>query len=133
MMMSIPVVFAAINDAQTESITQNISGITSSGNYTANTTLGHAPYQNSIGSIKTITSNTTLDAPTSYAYNSVSRVLTVSGLAETGLTRTLAVQYNIADSSLPDYFTGFLDLLHWFYILMIVGLAGGGIYAFFQT
>ena len=132
LIMATSPVFAAIDDARNESTTENFQGLTSS-NSTANVTLGSTLSQNSLSEVSTITSNLTLDTPTKYAYNSASRVLTINGLAESGYTRTLAVTYNIASTIVPAGMSSFFTLLYWFWIMIIVGLSGGAIYAFFNT
>lgn len=132
-MMATGVVFDFLEDARVDAVSESTQGVTTSGNYTANVTLGRAAYGNTASSVNEITSNNTLDTPTTYQYNSTSRVLTVNGLAESGLTRTLSVSYNIASAGLPTGAGNFITLLEWFYIMMILGTAGGAIYSFFVT
>ena len=131
MLIATSPLFAAIDDARNETTTENFQGLTSS-NSTANVTLGSTLSQNSLSEVTTITSNYTADTPTKYAYNSASRVLTINGLASSG-TRTLAVTYNIVSTTLPSGMSAIFPLLYWFWIFIALGMAGGAIYAFFQT
>lgn len=130
MLMATPFVFDGITNAQTDTLTTNFTEVT--GTTSANITLGQPLYNNNVADVQSISSNDTGDSPTAYAYNTVSRVLTVSGLA-TGVTRTLAVEYYADNAALPSYGAGFLGLLRWFWILLMIGFTGAAIYAFFQS
>lgn len=131
-MAALPFVFSSIDNALSESITQNTAGVSVTGNYSTNITLSNAIFNNSITSIKSITSNESTDSPAVYTYNSVSRVLTVSGLNSGASLRTLAVNFNIPSTTLPDFMTTFLSLLRWFWVFIIIGMTAGAIYAFFD-
>ena len=131
MLIATSPLFAAIDNARNETTTENFQGLTSS-NSTANVTLGSTLSQNSLSEVTTITSNYTADTPTKYAYNSASRVLAINGLASSG-TRTLAVTYNIISTTLPSGMNALFPLFYWFWIFIALGMAGGAIYAFFQT
>ena len=132
LIMATPAIFSSLDNARTESASQSFQGITSS-NSTANVTLGQGVSHDSITAVTGITSNQTLDTPTSYAYNSVSRILTINGLAESGLTRTLTVAFNIDSATLPSGMSSFYTLFYWFWIFIIMGMCGGAIYCFFIT
>lgn len=129
MLMATPFVFDGITQAQTDTITQNFNSVT--GATSVNITLGQTLYGNTVASVQSISSNDTADSPTAYAYNSVSRVLTVSGL-DAG-PRTLAVEFYTTDAILPAYGAGFLGILRWFWILLMIGFTGAAIYAFFNS
>jgi hypothetical protein len=128
----LPFVFSTIDSALSEQITQNISGVATSGSYNATVALSNSIFNNSITSIKSITSNQTTDAPTAYSFNTISHALVVSGLND-GLTRTLSVIYRIPSTTLVDFMATFLTLLRWFWIFIIMGMTAGAIYAFFQN
>jgi hypothetical protein len=129
MLMATPFVFDGITAAQTDTISQNFNTVT--GATSVNITLGQALYSDTIASVVEISSNDTADSPTAYSYNSVSRILTVSGL-DAG-PRTLAVEFRTDDATLPAYGAGFLGILRWFWILLMIGFTGAAIYAFTQS
>lgn len=132
LIIATPFIFAAIDDAITQEYTQSIAGVsTSAGVYSANATLGRGVYSDDARSVLDISSNVTSDTPSAATYNSVSRVLTVSGLAQSQ-TRTLTVEFMIDSTTLPAGVATFLTLLRWFWVFIIIGMAGGAIYAFFD-
>ena len=132
LIIATPFVFAAIDDSRTEEYNQTFAGVTTgAGAYAANVTLGRAIYNNDTTAITTISSNITPDSPSVSTFNTVSRTLEVGGL-DASQIRTLSVTYNIDSTILPDGVSAFLVLLRWFYIFIIVGMAGGAIYAFFD-
>lgn len=132
MTIATPFVFTAIDDAVTETATQSISGITTAaGTYSANVTLGRAMYNNDTQSVSGITSNLSDDSPTAYSYNSVSRILVVSGLAADS-SRTLTIAFGIDSTTMPPGAASFWLLMRWFWIFAIVGYTAGAIYAFFD-
>lgn len=132
LIIATPFVFESIDDTLTEDYTQNFAGVsTGAGVNTANVTLGRAIYNNDTSSVTAITSSTDNDSPTAASYNSASRALGVSGL-EASTSRTLSVTFDIDRATLPDGISAFLTLLRWFYVFIIVGMAGGAIYAFFD-
>jgi len=132
LIIATPTVFDTLNDARTDTTSESFQGLTSA-NSTTNVTLGQTLYEDAIVEVASISSNQSLDTPTAYSYNTVSRILTVTGLAEAGLTRTLVVNYNIASASLPSTMGAFFTILYWIWILIILGLCGGAIYAFAKT
>lgn len=132
LIIATPFVFQAIDDSITQESTQSISGVsTGEGEYTANVTLYRDIYNDETQSIIEITSNTTSDAPSAASYNSVSRVLLVSGLDES-VTRTFTVEFLIDSTTIPTGAAAFISLLRWFWVFIIVGMCGGAIYAFFD-
>ena len=132
LIIATPFVFTAIDDAITQEYSQSITGVTTgAGEYTANVTLGRAVYSDDAQSITGITSNQTADSPSAATYNSVSHALEVSGL-DASLVRTLTIDFMIDSTVLPSGAAMFLTLLRWFWVFIIVGMAGGAIYAFFD-
>jgi hypothetical protein len=132
LVIATPFVFIAIDNSITQEQTQSISGVTTAaGVFSQNVTLGRAIYNNDTQSIETITSNITADTPTASTYNKVSRALEVSGLEESQ-TRTLTVVFTIEHTTMPAIALTILPLLRWFWIFLILGMAGGAIYAFFD-
>lgn len=132
MMLATPAVFSTIDNSITDDYSQSIAGVsTGSGVYSANITLGQAVFNDNVASISAITSNVTTDAPTASSYNSVSRAVEVTGLSASQL-RTLTVAFTIDSPILPDSLVTFLVILRWFWVFVIIGFAGGAIYAFFD-
>ena len=132
LIIATPSVFNAIDNAITQDYTQSISGITTDASeYSANTTLGRSIYNDDTTSISGISSNVSSDSPTASSYNSVSKVLLVSGLDESE-TRTLTIEFVIDSTVLETGAIAFITLLRWFWIFIIVGMCGGAIYAFFD-
>ena len=128
LLIATPMVFTAIDDAITESTSNSFASVSGSDN--ASVVLGTSLYNDNVQSVLGVTSNSTLDTPTAYTYNSVSKALVVSGLGS--VTRTLTVEYMIDSTTLPDGAVLFLTLLRWFWPLVIVGMTCGSIYAFFD-
>lgn len=132
LIIALPFLFDAFDNAQTDEAEQSFSGVsTGAGVYSANVTLGQELYRDDHQQVSSISSNETLDSPTASAYNSVSRVLTVSGLAESE-SRTLTVSFLIDSTTLPTGFGTFFTLFRWFLIFTILGMMAGAIYAFFD-
>lgn len=132
LIIGLPFVFSAIDDGLTEDYTQSISGVaTASGNYSANVTLSRSIYNDETTSVSAISSNVSDDSPTAYTYNSVSRVLEVSGLSDND-TRTLSVEFLIDSTTLPTGCGTILTLIRWFWVFAILGMVCGAIYAFFD-
>ena len=132
LIIATPFVFTAIDDAITQEYTQSVAGlVTGAGEYTSNCTLGRSVYNDDTESVLSITSNVTADTPTAASYNSVSRLLTVSGLDQNS-TRTLSVEFMIDSTTLPAGGAAFLTLIRWFWVFIIIGMVGGAIYAFFD-
>lgn len=126
-----PFVFTAIDDAVTETATNSFANIpVGSGNATV--TLSRAIYNNDVQSIIGVASSEDADAPAAFTFNSVSKALLVTGLAATG-NRTLSVEFQIDSTTLP---TGggaiYATLIRWFLIFTVVGTIIGAIYAFFD-
>ncbi len=130
----LPFVFQGIDGAITQSTSQAISGVTTgAGIYSANITLGRGIYNNDTTSITGIASDVTADVATTSAWNSVSKVLEVSGLDESQ-TRILTIDFMIDSSTLPDGAALILSTLtRWLFIFAIPGALIGAIYAFFQS
>ena len=129
LIIATPFVFTAIDDGITESATQTFSGVTGTDNNTV--ILGRALYNNDTQSVTAVTSNETADSPAAYSYNSVSRVLVVTGLVSSN--RTLSVVFDIAATNIPTGASTFLGtVLRWFWVFIIIGMAAGAIYAFFD-
>lgn len=127
-----PYIFAATDNAITEDYTQSIAGVvTEAEEYTANVTLGRDVYNDDSASILSISSNVSADSPTAASYNSVSMELEVSGL-EADETRTLSIEFRIDHTTLATGMAMFITLFRWFYVFIIIGMAGGAIYAFFD-
>jgi len=123
-----PFVFEAIDDGITETASQSFAGITGTDN--ASVILSRAVYNDDVQSVTGVTSNETADTPSAYSFNSVSKSLLVTGLVTS--PRTLTVEFMIDSTTLPDGVAIFLTLLRWFWIFIIIGMAGGAIYAFFD-
>ena len=123
-----PFVFEAIDDGITETASQSFAGITGTDN--ASVILSRAVYNDDVQSVTGVTSNETADTPSAYSFNSVSKSLLVTGLVTS--PRTLTVEFMIDSTTLPDGVATFLTLLRWFWIFIIIGMAGGAIYAFFD-
>lgn len=135
LLIATPFVFTAINTSVTENYTQSVAGVATAGsNYAANITLGKSLFKNNTVAVTSISSNVSTDNPTaSGQYNSVGKVLEVSGL-DSGQTRTLTASFLIASTSLPTGAGDFLDvLLRWFWVFTLLGMSAGAIWAFFQT
>jgi hypothetical protein len=60
-------------------------------------------------------------------------VVNVTGLEEDTSARALTFSYLIENSTLPTFAPTTLTLLPWFFIFTMLGMAGGAIYAFFQS
>ena len=132
LIIATPFVFGAIDDARTTEYTQTFAGVTTgAGEYSENVTLSQALFSVTINSVVGITSNTTSDSPSASGYNSVSKALEVSGLDQS-LTRTLSVEYKSDSATIGSGVSAFLTLIRWFYVFIIIGMAGGAIYAFFD-
>jgi hypothetical protein len=132
LLIATPFVFTGIDNAITEEYSQSISGVaTGAGEYAANVTLGRAVYNDDDSSVIGISSNTSSDTPSAASYNSVSKSLEVSGLDES-VTRTLTIEFTIDSTTLPTGGAAVLTLLRWFWIFIILGMAAGAIYAFFD-
>ena len=123
-----PFVFDAIDDGITETVSQSFAGV--SGTDNASVILSRAVYNDDVQSVTGVASNETADTPTAYSYNSVSHSLLVTGLVTS--PRTLTIEFMIDSTTLPDGVATFLTLLRWFWIFIIIGMAGGAIYAFFD-
>lgn len=133
LIIATPYVFQSIRGGVTEDYSQSVAGVsTLTGQHTANITLGRAIFSNDTASVTGITSNVSSDTPTAYSYNSVSRQLEISGLAD-GATRTVVASFLIGSTILPSGSGSLLlTLLTWFWIFLILGTVGGAIYAFFD-
>jgi hypothetical protein len=129
---ALPFVFSSIDNTLSDDITQTFAGISVSGNYSANMTLGKSLFLDSLNYVNSVSSNVNSDSPSAYSYNSVSKVLTVSGLDSGASLRTLSINYSLASATLPSGMSTFLSLLHWFWVFIIIGMTGGAIYAFFD-
>jgi len=133
MLIGIPWVFSSIDNAMTDDLSQSFAGVsTGAGIYSANVTLGKDLYNNSVGAVTDVSSNLTgIDTPLAYSYNSVSNILTVSGL-DASQSRTLTVEFLIDTETTPAEFLTILVLFRWFYVFSILGLEAGAIYAFYR-
>ena len=132
LIIATPFVFTAIDSAITDEYSQSISGVTTgAGEYAANATLGRAIYNDDDSSVTSISSNTSTDTPSAASYNSVSKIVEVSGLDES-ITRTLTIEYLIDSTTLDTAAMVFFPLLRWFWIFTIMGMIVGAIYAFFD-
>lgn len=132
LIVALPFIFAAIDDGITSDISESHSAVsTAAAVTTANVTLGQTLYNGVTTSVQSVSSNISGDSPTAYSYNTVSKVLLVSGLAASS-NRTLTVNYWIESNTLPTGFGAFLVLLRWFFVLAITGTIIGAIYAFFD-
>ncbi len=133
LIIATPYVFEAIDDGLSQTYSYSASGVaTGAGVYSANVTLPQALYNSSVVYVNSISSNTSSDAPSAASYNSVSKVLTVSGLDE-ALTHTLTISYQISSTIMNAGQLAFWTLMRWFWIFVIVGATVGAIYAFFTT
>ena len=134
LIIAIPWVFDAVDDALTEEYTETFAGVTTAaGVYAANVTLAEALWQDSSTSVSDISSNLSgYDTPSVSNYNTVSHALQVNGL-EQSQVRTLSVDFEMESTTLPDAFATFLVLFRWWYLFIVLGTSGGAIYAFFVT
>lgn len=130
LLISLPLIFTALDDAQTESTTDSFA-LLPLGSGNATVILGQETYNDVVGSVTSITSNRTGDSPSALTYNSGSRALVVTGLGDTG-NRTLTVNYKIDSTGLPSGAAVFLTVMRWFWIFAILGFLGGAVYAFFD-
>jgi hypothetical protein len=132
LIISLPTFFQATYDARTQEQTLNLAGVTTAaGVYSANVTLTQATHDGKLAAVQTVSSNVTSDSPTGAAYNSVSKVLNVTGL-DASQTRTLSIAYDIDSTLIPDGVSIFLTLCNWFYIFAILGCITGAVYSFFD-
>lgn len=130
--IGLPFVYNSIDNALTQEYDQTFAGVnTAAGAYAVNVTLGRDIYNDDSVSILDISSNISTDTPSAASFNSVSRALEVGGLDQSQ-TRTLAVNYLIDSTTLVEGMTTFLILFRWFYLFILIGMAGGAIYAFFD-
>lgn len=130
--IAMPFVYQSIDNALTEEYDQTFAGVTTAaGKYSVNITLGRDIYKDDSVSIKDISSNISTDTPSASYFNEVSRALEVGGLDQSQ-TRTLAVNFLIPSTSLEDGMSTFLTMFRWFYLFILIGMAGGAIYAFFD-
>ena len=130
--IALPFVYQSIDNASTDEYTQTFAGIdTGAGAFTANVTLSKNIYLDDASKVKEISSNITSDTPSASSFNAVSHVLTVGGLNESS-ARTLAVVYYIESPSIEDFMITVFTMFRWFYIFLLIGMAGGAIYAFFD-
>jgi hypothetical protein len=77
---------------RTDDATQGYSVSTGAGITTTNVTLSYDLYRASVTEVESITSNQSADSPVASVYVEVTKVLTITGLAES-LTHTLTVNY----------------------------------------
>lgn len=132
--IAMPFIFNGIHTARTDQFDQNFAEITTAAAATsANITLSRALWGSDAANVVNVSSNFTGDSPSANAYNSVSRILTVGGLASSQ-TRTLAVTYEIASTTLAELpsVSPLLIVLVVFIILATIGLAGGALWAVIQ-
>jgi len=130
--ISLPLFFSSINNAQTESYVQTFAGVTTgAGVYSANRTLSESLFNNSVTHVLGISSNVSADSPSATSYTGVSKLLVFGGLAQSE-TRTLEVTYQIDSSSLPTGMGTFFTVIRWFMVFAIIGLIAAAIYAFFD-
>lgn len=127
-----PFAFASIDEAASDEYTENFNSIsTGAAVTTSNVTLAQDIYEDHINQVISISSNVSSDSPSATAINTVSRLLDVSGLSPSTI-RTLSVTYRTDSSTMPSGMSTFWLFLRWFYVFMIIGFAGGAIYAFFD-
>lgn len=132
LIISLPVFFQSTHDAQVQEQTQSFAGIATAVSVnSANITMAQAVYADNLASITSVSSNITGDTPTAASFNSVSKVLNVTGLVQSN-TRTLSVNYEIPSTLLPDGANVFFTVVRWFYVFTIIGMLAGAIYAFFD-
>lgn len=130
----LPLAFGSFHDAKVDDFTQDVAGVsTGSGTYEAGVILSLQLWNNSLLSVKTISSNISSDSPSADNYTAVSRLLTVSGLAD-NVTRTLSVTYEVESATVQEHsgVSVFFTVYIWFWIFVGLGLAAGAVYAFFR-
>jgi len=132
--IAMPWAFGKIDATLSHDYHQNVAGVTTAaGEYAANVTLSKDLWNDNSASVTEISSNVSVvDSPTAYSFNTVSRILTVSGL-EQNLTRTLALTFRIDNPYLPDFLPPILWLFRYMYIVLCLGLDAAAVYAFFQN
>lgn len=132
LMACAPFAFASIDSAASDEYTQTFNSVTTGAAITsANVTLAQNIFEDHINQVQSISSNISGDSPSATYINTVSKALQVSGLSPSS-TRTLSITYLTDSSTMPAMMSVFWLFLRWFYVFMIVGFAGGAIYAFFD-
>lgn len=129
-----PFVISSAHDARVTTFEQSYSEVSTPAAVTsANITLSYDLYADAVANVVSSTSNITGDTPSASAYVSVSRQLTVSGLAS-NTSRTLTVDYEIADPALAELPTidAILLVAVFLYFIAILGLIAGAIYSYFR-
>jgi hypothetical protein len=132
--IALPLIFGVLHDARVDDTTNSFTTITTGvAETSSNVTLALPLYNDSITSVTSITSNVTTDAPTASDYNSVSRLLSFTGLV-TGTTRTVTIEYEIDSAVLGELPSAsiFLSVFAYFIIFGILGLIAGAIYGMFK-
>lgn len=108
----------AIYDYQTDLRTDTNTVTTAAGVTTGNVTLFTALHDDDTSTI-TITSNDSDDSPVYSSYNTTTRALDFTGLAE-NTTRTITVTYDIYALSSSGAIDTFVDKLDLFWLVVIV-------------
>lgn len=132
MIIATPAFFTHVDNVLTDEESNSFTAVTTAAGVTsANVTLATAVYNDNVQQVGDITSDNEDDSPSAYAYNSVSKLLTVSGLNAND-TRTLTADYYIENATLDSGISIFWTVLRWFWVFLIIGMSGGAIYAFFD-
>ncbi len=132
LLIAFPSVFLAIDNAITQDTEQSFAGVTTgAGEYAANVTLSRELYGEDEVNVSAVSSNISGDSPTAYSYNSVSKALEITGLAESQ-DRTLMVDFVVDSTTIPTGTASFIALFRWFYVFLVIGMTGGAVYAFFD-
>ena len=118
--------YAFRTDLREDSFTvETLAGIT-----TANVTLFDEVYDDDTSTISIISSDAD-DSPLYSSYNSTTRLLTFSGLAES-TNRTIDVSYDIDALSGHGVFHTLMDHAPWLYIVLVIALPLASLYAIWR-
>jgi len=120
-----------IYDFRTDVRDDNFYGIeTGVGVTTSNVTLHTNIYDDDTETIDILSDEST-DIPAYSAYDTGTRVLTVSGLAASG-NRTLTVSYDIDALSASAAVSNFMDVVSWIWFILLVAFPAAAIAAIFM-
>lgn len=114
-----------IYDFRTDVKEDIFNNTTGPGVTTANYTLNKALYDNDTSTV-TVSSNNTSDSPSVTSYHSATRILDISGLAQSD-NRQLTVSYDYDALNASTAISGILDKVPWIWLLCVIALAPAAI------
>lgn len=135
LILIMPLLFVSIQDARTDTYTQQFGDISTAANVTtANLTLATEVWEDAVSSITGITSSISTETASADAYNTSGRLLTVGGLASAA-SRNLTVEYLYQASTVSDLQTTeyLFTVVIWFMVLVVLGLLFAAVYHAYQT